>query len=74
MKATNKQSQKIGGLVTREVSFGVDGPLTVQLKDNIILVDDSGNKVTVPAIRVLTALTFDPSGILTELHDLKAAL
>lgn len=68
MKSTSKQSQKIGGLVTREVALGVDGPLTVSLADNITLIGDNGVRVTIPASNVITALTFD-SGLLAKLQD-----
>ena len=61
MKSTNKQSQKLGGLVTREVTLGADGPLSVNLKDNLILIDDRNVQVTVPATNVIAALTFDSS-------------
>ena len=61
MKSTSKQSQKIGGLVTREVALGADGPLTVSLADNITLIGDNNVRVTIPASNIITALTVDTS-------------
>ena len=55
MKSQQKQSQKIGGLVTREIHLGADGPISVKLSDNILF-DTGSGVVTVPATRILEVL------------------
>lgn len=53
MKSVTKQSQRVGGVLTREVHLGVDGPLSIHLSDSLIMTDSKGQKAQFPADRVL---------------------
>jgi hypothetical protein len=53
MKSVSKQSKVAGGVVTRELHLGVDGPLLINLRDNIILQDENDHLVTVSSQTIM---------------------